>query len=455
MKVLYTNADQFLNKRDHLLVHIAGNTPDIIVISEMLPKAPQAVINLSLITLPGYHNYLNFDPDNYNPTLTNIRGVGIFVHHKLQASQIYFNTPHFKDHVWANIKLQGSDSLLVGCIYRSPSSNIDTSTASLCSLFADITNYSHLLICGDFNYKEISWSNFSGTTNNCHIEPFLDAVDDLFLFQHVTEPTRLRQEETPSLLDLIFTNEQDMINNLLYSPPLGNSDHICIEFDLTCYLELSKSENFKYNIGAANIDLMKQALCDVDRESILDTLNTNDAWMTIFQDLVDEHVPTYKLREKKSLYSNSEVFSLKKHKNKLWKRYFSTRNPVDLSNFKLVSNQLRSLTRNLKKNYESQNIKSKPKAFWQYVNSRVKTRPGITELLRSDGSTASSDAEMATMFNEYFSSVFTCEDTSSLPVIDTTSAPLISDSIEFTPEIVNEKILNLSNNKSPPHQRLI
>ena len=86
MKVLYTNADQFLNKRDHLLVHIAGNTPDIIVISEMLPKAPQAVINLSLITLPGYHNYLNFDPDNYNPTLTNIRGVGIFVHHKLQAS---------------------------------------------------------------------------------------------------------------------------------------------------------------------------------------------------------------------------------------------------------------------------------------------------------------------------------------------------------------------------------
>ena len=108
------------------------------------------------ILLPYYF------PDLY---ITNIRGVGIFVHHKLQASQMYFNAPRFEDHVWANIKLQGSDSLLVGCIYRSPSSNIDTSTASLCSLFADFTNYSHLLICGDFNYKEISWSNFSGTTN--------------------------------------------------------------------------------------------------------------------------------------------------------------------------------------------------------------------------------------------------------------------------------------------------
>ena len=148
---------------------------------------------------------------------------------------------------------------------------------------------------------------------------------------------------------------------------------------------------------------MKQALCDVDWESILDTLNTNDAWMlfkTIFLDLVNKHVPTYKLREKKSLYSNSEVFSLKKHKNKLWKRYFSTRNLVDLSNFKLVNNQLRSLTHNLKKNYESQLIQNIKSKLFDNVNSRVKTRPGITELLRSDGSTASSDAEMATMFNE-------------------------------------------------------
>ena len=75
----------------------------------------------------------------------------------------------------------------------------------------------------------------------------------------------------------------------------------------------------------------------------------------------------------------------------------------------------------MKKHYEKQliqNIKSKPKAFWQYVNSKIKTRPSITELLRSDGTAASSDAEMATMLNDYFSSVFTCEDITSFPVVD-------------------------------------
>ena len=158
MRVLYTNADQFLNKRDLLLVQIAGNTPsDIIVISvisEILPKAPNAVVNLSLITLPGYYCYLNFDPNNYDPTSSNIHGVGIYVHHKLQASQVFFNSPHIKDHVWASIRLQGSDLLLVGCIYRSPSGNIDASTASLCDLLNSLHNYTHLLICGTLTIRQ-------------------------------------------------------------------------------------------------------------------------------------------------------------------------------------------------------------------------------------------------------------------------------------------------------------
>ena len=136
------------------------------------------------------------------------------------------------------------------------------------------------------------------------------------------------------------------------------------------------------------------------------------------------------------------VVQLKKQKNKLWKRYLFTRSPTDLATFKSVNNQLRSLTRNLKRNYERQliqNIKSKPEAFWQYINSKVKTRPSITELLRSDGTTLSSDAEMANLLKDYFSSVFTDEDSTSLPAVDPTGTLLISNSVEFTPEMVCNK----------------
>jgi len=45
--VFYTNVDQFLNKHDLLLAQIRGHsTPDIIIITEVLPKAPSAVLNL-------------------------------------------------------------------------------------------------------------------------------------------------------------------------------------------------------------------------------------------------------------------------------------------------------------------------------------------------------------------------------------------------------------------------
>jgi len=38
LSVFYTNTDQFVNKRDLLLVQIADKNPDLILISELLPK---------------------------------------------------------------------------------------------------------------------------------------------------------------------------------------------------------------------------------------------------------------------------------------------------------------------------------------------------------------------------------------------------------------------------------
>ena len=128
-----------------------------------------------------------------------------------------------------------------------------------------------------------------------------------------------------------------MIDNLLYLPPLGNSDHICMEFNLMCYAEQKKSDNVKYNIRAANFDMMRETLSNVDWVSLLSPLNTYDAWSlfkSIFQKVIDDNIPMYKPRDKKNVHINSEVFILKKMKNKLWKKYHLTHCQSDLSNFK-------------------------------------------------------------------------------------------------------------------------
>ena len=138
--------------------------------------------------------------------------------------------------------------------------------------------------------------------------------------------------------------------------------------------------------------------------------------------------------------------------NKQWKKYRLTHCPSDLSNFKSVNNQVRSFTHNLKKDYERQLVHStasNPKAFWQHVNSRMKTRPVISELLCSDGSLVDSDSEMATLFNDYFSSVFTGEDANTIPTTDASGTPPITNSIDIIPAIILSKITSLQSSKSP------
>ena len=132
---------------------------------------------------------------------------GHYISNTLSATQVYFNNNSFKDHVWIKLDLQGQDKLLVGCIYRSHSAAMVISISPLCSLLEELNDFTHLLICGDFNMKDINWSNMSVNPRNDHVESFIDTIQDLFLFQHIQEPTRFRPGTTPSLLDLVFTNE--------------------------------------------------------------------------------------------------------------------------------------------------------------------------------------------------------------------------------------------------------
>ena len=50
LTVLHTNADQFLNKHDKSQMFITGNTPDIILISEVLPSSHCNTVSSSRIS---------------------------------------------------------------------------------------------------------------------------------------------------------------------------------------------------------------------------------------------------------------------------------------------------------------------------------------------------------------------------------------------------------------------
>ena len=59
--------------------------------------------------------------------------------------------------------------------------------------------------------------------------------------------------QAPSILGIVFTNKEDMVTNLLYLPPLGNSDHVCLRFDFNVNIEVTSSyKRSCYRLNSGN-----------------------------------------------------------------------------------------------------------------------------------------------------------------------------------------------------------
>ena len=93
---------------------------------------------------------------------------------------------------------------------------------------------------GDFNYPEINWSTWSSDKDEQ--TTFVETIRDCFLFQHVSEPTRGRINNEPSLLDLIMSNEEGMITELNTSALLEKVTTQCSNLPSTVTLRFQNTK---------------------------------------------------------------------------------------------------------------------------------------------------------------------------------------------------------------------
>ena len=138
--------------------------------------------------------------------------------------QVLWQSLFSEESTWCEVNLRGGDKLLLGSVYRSPNSS-STNNCNLLQMFEEIEKIapSHLVIMGGYDYKEINWDG-----RTCHSgllsDPYkpLDKVTTLGRTHHITISTRHRQGQQPSLLDLILSNEENiMVKNINMLPPLS------------------------------------------------------------------------------------------------------------------------------------------------------------------------------------------------------------------------------------------
>ena len=139
----------------------------------------------------------------------------------------------------------------------------------------------------------------------------------------------------------------------------------------------------------------------------------------------------------------------------MWRVYKHTGKDKDYEVYKEALNAATNEIRKSKRNFEeklAQNIKSDSKSFYAYVRSKQNVRDKVGPLEDNAGIKITQGCLMAEKLNMHFSSVFTREDTSLLPVPETKfngSEEERLGQLIVTPEVVASKIKNMKENKSP------
>ena len=129
------------------------------------------------------------------------RDVALYVKDSL-LSKALKPTILFESFVWCSIPLINSDILLVGAIYRSPSSTRDQCVQLNSVLQQMITKcYSHAMVMVDFNYPEISWELQSASvSDNNPALTFSNCCKDPFLYQYVSQPTHFESQQQANII---------------------------------------------------------------------------------------------------------------------------------------------------------------------------------------------------------------------------------------------------------------
>ena len=136
------------------------------------------------------------------------------------------------------------------------------------------------------------------------------------------QPTRVRQGQEPSVLDLVLTNEEEMIENIEYGNPLGKSDHLVLKFEFKCYTKQNTKEKNIQIYAKGKYDLMQEELKKVNWETVLQEreADVNKQWNYIKERILEatnKYIPKRRIKKDRPNRNqiNSEMRQLIKKKH--------------------------------------------------------------------------------------------------------------------------------------------
>ena len=451
LSIIHTNCQLAMNKRSKISGLVDSETPDILAITEF---GAAADVSDGELGISGYSIYRG----NHSSREGGLgKGVALYIRNSLNHSACpNLDIVKFDCATWSTILLSDGKRLLVGVIYRSPNSpDINNDKLLTILKLAATTNSDYIMVCGDFNLPKISWSTSQCLEADTSFSAqFLDVIETLNWSQHAKANTRYRGSQS-SCLDLIFTNEEGMVEEVSELPPIGKSDHVCQKWDVVVKEALYKNTSvLRPNFKRADWKKIKTDVTDLSFEQG----ESSTAMMDKFVDMINRtrkaNIPSCRPRSAKHRLPwmrGTKIKNQRTERWKRWKRFKETGLPRDYDAYKLERNKLNAVIRESKRKYERgliSDLKEKPDLYFSHCRCSIKTKQGVTNVIDGNGKLTETEIETATALNAYYHSVFTDDNLDQLaPPFPSQSQESLSD-VNISTELVEDILLSLNANKA-------
>ena len=222
----------------------------------------------------------------------------------------------------------------------------------------------------------------------------------------------------------MLSTEPDIVEEMEICCPIANGDHNSIIFRIIEETIIDSNKQIVYSYHKGNYSEINRELLSVDWNDRFKNQCAEDMWKELSVNLLEsrsKYVPI-KITQKGG-YPKWITKGIKRKINKrnyLWKKFRNYATYENESKYKTSRNQVTASIRKAKREFElkiAQQIQEDPKAFYSYVRSKSKTKVKVGPLKDQDGNVVSDSKGMSTIFSDYFSTVFTKEDVSNMPIV--------------------------------------
>ncbi|PKU42878.1 adaptin ear-binding coat-associated protein 1 [Limosa lapponica baueri] len=258
LKCIYTNARSMNNKQGDLEAMMHQENYDIVAIAETWWDASHDWS----ATIKGYKLFRRDRQERRGG------GVAVCVSGCYESSEIKYSDNRVES-VWIRIRANKGD-IAVGVCYRPPNQSSEVDEAFYKQL-GEISQSFATVLVGDFNLPDICWEyNMADREQS---RRFLECVEDNFLMQLVSEPTR-----ESALLGLILVNRKELVGEVKVGGHLGHSDHEMIEFSILGETRRRVTKTATLDFWRPNFNLFRRLLDKIPWEDTLKDTGVQEGW---------------------------------------------------------------------------------------------------------------------------------------------------------------------------------